>query len=171
MHGSAIRRILAVMSARPRTSARAPTAALLCFGLAACAAGGDAPERAARTAPEAQAEVGLDFAGWTAIASVDPSRSVLWRLVAGGTVPRNQEFELDVLVLHDGAPHAVDRLEVGGWMPDHNHGFVQIPSVRELAPGRYRVEGLLLHMRGTWQVRLVLFEGERNETVVIELEL
>lgn len=97
--------------------------------------------------------------------------SVAWSTVDGGAIPRNVECELLVTVMRDGEAAGVERLDVSAWMPDHNHGLVQLPEVLDLGGGRYRVEGLLLHMRGRWELRFGIFDPGVRETVVVELEL
>jgi hypothetical protein len=82
---------------------------------------------------------------------------VKWRPLVGGEpvadVPNNAHFELDVWLLDPGgAPLAGQRLSVLGWMPDHGHGMIRRPIARDLGGGHYRVEGMLLHMGGLWQL-------------------
>ena len=36
-------------------------------------------------------------------------------------------------------------------MPDHRHGMNYTPAIRALGSGRFRAEGLLLHMPGRWE--------------------
>lgn len=43
-------------------------------------------------------------------------------------------------------------LQVDVHMPAHRHGMNYRPSVRERGPGRYRAEGLMLHMPGQWEL-------------------
>lgn len=43
-------------------------------------------------------------------------------------------------------------LAVDAWMPAHRHGMNYRATVRALGNGRYRAEGLLLHMPGHWQL-------------------
>ena len=39
-------------------------------------------------------------------------------------------------------------------MPDHQHGMNYAPTVTDLGDGRYRFDGLVFHMPGTWELRL-----------------
>ena len=43
---------------------------------------------------------------------------------------------------------------VDATMPEHRHGMNYRPSVKRLGDGRWRVEGLMFHMPGRWQLRL-----------------
>ena len=45
-------------------------------------------------------------------------------------------------------------------MPLHRHGMNYRPEVKALAPGRWRVEGLLFHMPGKWEFVFIV-DGER----------
>jgi hypothetical protein len=42
-------------------------------------------------------------------------------------------------------------VRVDAWMPAHRHGMNYRPSLQSLGGGRYRAEGLLLHMPGRWE--------------------
>jgi hypothetical protein len=43
---------------------------------------------------------------------------------------------------------------VDATMPEHRHGMNYRPSLKSQGAGRWRVEGLLFHMPGRWQLRL-----------------
>jgi hypothetical protein len=46
---------------------------------------------------------------------------------------------------------APDQMRIDAVMPEHKHGMNYRPSVTALGDGRFRAEGLLLHMPGTWE--------------------
>ena len=80
--------------------------------------------------------------------------TVAWRPVSG-PVPMNEHFEIEVWVHRntpDPQPLAGARLFVSGWMPDHRHGMLRKPQTEDRGDGSYVVRGMLLHMRGHWQV-------------------
>jgi len=126
--------------------------------LAACVAGEE-------TRIEGQTAVSfveeLRREGWKVAQGRDGEFRVAWRsLAAGNEVPRNKEFDMELYVLAGDAPLAGAQVRVRGWMPDHGHGLARRPPVSEPEPGRYRVEGMLLHMRGHWQVFFdIAYEG------------
>jgi hypothetical protein len=63
------------------------------------------------------------------------------------------------------APQDVE-LRVDAGMPQHGHGILRRAEVKTTGPGRFRIEGLYLHMPGAWTVYLdVGHEGvfERSE--------
>ena len=51
-------------------------------------------------------------------------------------------------------PAAARLLRVDATMPEHRHGMNYRTSVQALGDGVWRVEGLLWHMAGRWELRL-----------------
>ena len=45
-------------------------------------------------------------------------------------------------------------LRIDATMPEHRHGMNYRPSLQPLGSGVWRVEGLLWHMAGRWELRL-----------------
>lgn len=58
----------------------------------------------------------------------------------------SQFFALDIAVCP-----AVAEIKVDAHMPAHRHGMNYHPTVSTVAPGRFRAEGLMLHMPGAWE--------------------
>lgn len=112
-----------------------------------------------------------DLTGWLSSEGHLGLHTLAWRPLDHDTVPRNQEFSAEVLLLRDDAPAPGARLQVTGYMPAHAHGLVQMPVCEEVGEGRYRVDGLLLHMRGHWQVRFTIVADRQVETATFELDL
>jgi hypothetical protein len=50
-------------------------------------------------------------------------------------------------------------LRVDATMPEHRHGMNYRPTVHPVGEGRWRVEGLLWHMAGRWELRLDVQQG------------
>lgn len=78
-------------------------------------------------------------------------------------IPFNEPFSLSVMV-HDGEDRSTmytDRvLLVDATMPAHAHGMETVPEVTQDESGVYRVDGMLFHMAGEWELEFeVLFEG------------
>ena len=126
-------------------------------------------EAAAVAADEPPAEDGGESA-WREGTSPSGRLTLRWRPVEG-RVPRNELFDLDVELRRDGAPFGGARLNVRGWMPDHSHGFVHVPRVKNLGDGDYFVDDLLLHMRGSWQLFFDVFVDGDLEAVEFALEM
>jgi hypothetical protein len=110
----------------------------------------------------------LSDPSWTRVPSRAGKYLVCWRAL-GGQVPRNEDFELEVWVLRDGAPVRGAQLVVNGGMPEHGHGMLRVPRAQERADGSYLVEGMLLHMRGRWVLLFDVLEGTLAEAAECEL--
>jgi hypothetical protein len=134
----------------------------LLFAAAGCAAHAKAPPRPAADARSDPAfRVGRSSSGLFELA---------WRPL-GGSVPRNQPFELEVFLYSRGALLTGAELAVSGWMDAHGHGLTAAPLVQETAPGRYLVSGLLLHMRGTWRLAFDIVRDGYSERVEFAVEV
>lgn len=71
-----------------------------------------------------------------------------------------------------GAPVSSAAITVKGGMPIHNHGLPTAPQVtRELATGKYVLEGMRFHMRGQWEIEITINANDKQDVVVISLEL
>lgn len=73
-------------------------------------------------------------------------------------------FAVDVAVCarSGGAPK---ELRIDAVMPEHKHGMNYRPTVAPLGDGRFRAEGLLLHMPGMWEFSFDLRGSGANEVV------
>jgi cytochrome c peroxidase len=62
-----------------------------------------------------------------------------------------KHFALEVSVCAKPGQPAPEALKVDAHMPEHRHGMNYAPALKALAPGRWRAEGLMLHMPGRWE--------------------
>lgn len=117
----------------------------------------------------------VDLSGWNIVTGKARVFELGWKTSTGktsaGKMPRNKDFEIDLLLLRDGVPHPGARISLTGWMPDHGHGMVREPIVTETDQGHYRVEGMLLHMRGRWDLTFEILSGDHRDTVLQIVEL
>ncbi len=71
-----------------------------------------------------------------------------------------------------GDPVEGAEIQVGGGMPEHDHGLPTSPRVtRELGAGDYLVEGMKFHMHGAWQVTFAISTEEATDSVLFDVEL
>jgi hypothetical protein len=124
----------------------------------------------AEPAPAADGLPDLDDPVWTRVPSRAGRYVVYWRSLTG-SVPRNQDFDMAVWVVRDGAPAVAAHLGVNAWMPDHGHGMLREPRAEARGDGSFLVEGMLLHMRGHWTLLFDVLEGTFAETAEHGLDL
>jgi hypothetical protein len=67
-------------------------------------------------------------------------------------VPVGKHFAIDVVLCPKANATLPAELRVDATMPEHKHGMNYRPSVKTLAPGQYRAEGLMFHMPGRWEL-------------------
>jgi len=152
-------------------------APILILGIGACAA--PAPEPASSTAEEVATRetepeaLPAEVDGWhTSVGGADLFR-VSWKpLTEDAQVPKNVHFALEIVVADENGPVVGARVAVRGWMPEHGHGLVARPVVTEQGDGHYRAEGVLLHMRGSWDLIVdVVDRAGRTDSVTFGVEL
>ncbi len=65
-------------------------------------------------------------------------------------IARGRHFALEVVVCPAPGRSQPERLNLDARMPEHGHGMGYSPQARLMMPGRWRVEGFMLHMAGRW---------------------
>jgi hypothetical protein len=140
--------------------------ALLAAWPCACAA---RSSTSAASAPVLALDPAADFADWH-VAGEEGGLVLAWRPLEG-PVRRNQDHDLAVRLTLDGIALPGAEVILRGWMPDHGHGFVQQPRVVEEGAGAYRVDGVRLHMRGSWQLFFDVRTDSLEETLRFDLEV
>lgn len=71
-----------------------------------------------------------------------------------------------------GAPVSGATFTVKGGMPSHDHGLPTAPQVtQELAAGEYVLEGMRFHMHGQWKIEITINANDKQDVVVITLDL
>jgi hypothetical protein len=61
-----------------------------------------------------------------------------------------RHFALELAVCAKDSSASIESVHVDGFMPEHGHGMNYRATVKPLAAGRYRAEGLMFHMPGRW---------------------
>ncbi|MEY3024913.1 MAG: hypothetical protein RJA16_1739 [Planctomycetota bacterium] len=81
------------------------------------------------------------------------SWQVRWRSGPEGILPL-EPFTLEVEIRDaDGrSPGEAVVVTADAAMPHHGHGMNFVPRTTALGEGRYRIEGMLFHMRGRWEL-------------------
>ena len=68
-------------------------------------------------------------------------------------------------------PYIADRALIDSWMPHHRHGMNVAPRIAAEGPGRWRAEGMLMHMSGLWEIDVDLVRDGRSERAQWMVEL
>jgi cytochrome c peroxidase len=79
------------------------------------------------------------------------------------TVSVSKHFALDIAACAKPGAPAPEGLKVDAHMPEHRHGMNYAPAVKTLGPGRWRAEGLMLHMPGRWEFVFELRGGGSSD--------
>jgi len=99
------------------------------------------------------------------------AESVSYRL-AYRTIPGRlavgEHFALEYAVCPKAGASPPAAVSADAWMPEHRHGMNYKASVKALGEGRFRAEGLLLHMPGRWE--FVFTAGGERLTHSVRLE-
>jgi hypothetical protein len=80
-------------------------------------------------------------------------------------------FEAEVVACRVPGAGAVSRIVIDAQMPAHGHGMNYRPKGAQLAPGRFRFTGLMLHMAGQWQLTFDIYQGETRTRLSRPLDL
>ena len=71
-----------------------------------------------------------------------------------------------------GDPVSGAKISVSGGMPMHNHGLPTNPKVTtDLGRGKYKLEGLRFHMRGYWELIVIIEVQGRRDTAIVKLNI
>ncbi len=90
-----------------------------------------------------------------------------WKLVERPAIEVSETFAIDVRA----CPADAELIRVDAVMPAHRHGMNYKPSIEVVGPGRWRVRGLLWHMRGTWELSFELRHAGSVRTLRRGIEL
>jgi hypothetical protein len=98
------------------------------------------------------------------VARIEGKRYVLaWRALPAIQV--GEFFRLQIATCSREGQPTVRTLRVDAQMPEHKHGMDYRATVRPQGPGRFVVEGMLLHMPGRWEFSFDLNVGVDRETL------
>ena len=79
-----------------------------------------------------------------------------------GRLPMAQHFALEVQLCDKDGVSAARLHKADATMPEHRHGMNYRPAITPLSGGRFRVEGMMLHMAGHWQLSFEVLAGKEN---------
>ena len=138
-------------------AARAPAAALLLLAASGAACAQDEPCGAVLDARQRVA--------------VEGPQHHLAFVPVPAPLASGRHFSLEIVVCARAGARAPSGLKVDADMPSHRHGMNYKATVTALGNGRYRADGLMLHMAGRWRLLFDLTVDGRTQRLVHEQDL
>ncbi len=80
-----------------------------------------------------------------------------------GRIPMAKHFALDVQLCDKSGISGARLHKADATMPEHRHGMNYRPVITPLGGGRFRVEGMMFHMAGRWEL---VFEVQSGKELV-----
>jgi len=79
----------------------------------------------------------------------------------GKQIKQNEHFSLEIALSPEGLNTNSEprKIVVSADMPAHSHGMNTKPETVKIAPGKYRIDGMLFHMAGDWVVSVRIDPG------------
>jgi cytochrome c peroxidase len=119
---------------------------------------------------------GLIFsaAGQACVPSLDGTRLESPRYVVAfktETIAVANHFAMEIAACAKPGHPVPESLKVDAHMPEHRHGMNYAPEVKPLGAGRWRAEGLMLHMPGKWEFVFEIRAAGRTDRVARDFVL
>lgn len=86
-----------------------------------------------------------------------------------GRIPMAKHLSLEVQLCDRDAASDAQLQKADATMPVHRHGMNYRPVIKPLGAGRFRVEGMMFHMAGQWELAFELKAG--SETLRLTQEV
>ena len=91
------------------------------------------------------------------------------KAATSGRIPMAKHFALEVQICDKDTPSEAQLQKADATMPAHRHGMNYRPVIKPLGAGRYRVEGMMFHMAGQWELAFEVKSG--RETLRLSQEV
>jgi hypothetical protein len=75
-------------------------------------------------------------------------------------IPMAKHFALEVQLCNKDGVSAARLLKTDATMPEHRHGMNYRPAITPMGAGRFRVEGMMFHMAGHWELAFEVQTGK-----------
>jgi len=86
-------------------------------------------------------------------------------------IPMARHFALEVQLCDKGAVSAARLHKTDATMPEHRHGMNYRPVIAPLGGGRFRVEGMMFHMAGHWQLAFEVLSGKEMTRLTHDVQI
>lgn len=77
-------------------------------------------------------------------------------------IPMAQHFALEVQLCDKGGTSNAQLRKADASMPAHKHGMNYRPTIKPLGNGRFRIDGMMLHMAGQWEFAFEVQAGKER---------
>jgi hypothetical protein len=88
-----------------------------------------------------------------------------------GEIPMAQHFALEVHLCEKGAASTALLHKTDASMPEHKHGMNYRPVITSLGAGRFRVEGMMFHMAGHWELAFEVHAGKETVRLTHDVQV
>ena len=75
-------------------------------------------------------------------------------------IPMARHFALEVQLCDAGGTSGAQLRKADASMPAHRHGINYRPTITPLGKGRFRVDGMMFHMAGQWELAFEVQAGK-----------
>ena len=86
-------------------------------------------------------------------------------------IPMAQHFALQVQLCDKDGISAADLKSADATMPEHRHGMNYRPRIAPLGGGRFRVDGMMFHMAGHWQLVFEVQAGKETTRFIHDVQI
>jgi len=86
-------------------------------------------------------------------------------------MPMAKHFTLEVQLCDQHGISAARLHTADATMPEHRHGMNYRPLITPLGDGRFRVEGMMLHMAGHWQLAFEVQAGKETSILTHDVQI
>jgi hypothetical protein len=90
---------------------------------------------------------------------------------AAGRIPMARHFTLEVQLCDQRGISPAVLAKVDATMPEHRHGMNYRPAITALGSGRFRVEGMMFHMAGHWQLAFEVQAGKEARRLTHDVQI
>jgi hypothetical protein len=87
-----------------------------------------------------------------------------------GRIPVARHFALEVQLCDKDAVSDAQLQKADATMPAHRHGMNYRPVIKPLGAGRFRVEGMMFHMAGPWELAFEVKAGRETLRLTQEVQ-
>lgn len=86
-------------------------------------------------------------------------------------IPMAKHFTLEVQLCDQHGISAARLHTADATMPEHRHGMNYRPVITPLGGGRFRIEGMMFHMAGCWQLAFEVRAGKETSILTHDVQV